>query len=92
MPNLSHKESYRDACVPSLNMQQGAHNPPPITREGYFEKLRKLEEYPASSSTSRGGKNRGGFRGLKKRWTGFSFYSGQSQRLNWDPKTLLFDL
>ena len=60
MPNLSHKESYRDACVPSPNMQQGAHSPPPITREGYFEKLRKWEEYPASSSTFRGGKSRGG--------------------------------
>ena len=48
----SHNESNRDAPIPSPNRQQDVHDPSPITDGCYFKKLRKWEEYSASSFTS----------------------------------------
>ena len=47
---ISLDERNRDAPVLSLNRQQKVHDPPPITRERRYEKLRKLGATPFSGS------------------------------------------
>ena len=72
MLHLSHNKHNGDERTPFPNRQQNEYDPPPTTKECHLEKLRKLEGYSASSSTSRGGKSRGRFVSSKKGWTGQS--------------------
>ena len=45
-----HDERNRDAPIPSPIRQQDDHNPPPVTRERRYEKLRKLGATPFSGT------------------------------------------
>ena len=46
----SYDERDRDASVPSPIRQQDDHNPLPITKEGRYEKLRKMGATPFSGT------------------------------------------
>ena len=65
-----YNESNRDVSVLSPNRQQDVDEPPPFGKEGHPKKMRKLEKYSTSSSTSRGGKSKDKFVSSKKEWTG----------------------